>query len=188
MPSAELGDLKLINQNGDNKIDDDDRVYCGSGLPKFETSWTLSANWKGFDFNTQLFWSYGNKVYDGGKKFAYGAIRHEDLYNFWSPSTFDSDIPAPRSQNLRTRNDYFLSDGSFLRIRNLTLGYTLPERCIDFGLSNARIYLTAQNLFTFTKYEGFDPEVGGNNVATRGVDKGNYPITRKFLFGLQINF
>lgn len=188
MPTAELGDLKLIDANNDNQINDDDRVYKGSGMPDFETSITFTANWKNFDLSTQLFYSNGNKVFDGGKKFAYGAIRHDDLYNFWSPSNPISNIPAPRAQNLRTNTDYFLSDGDFLRIRNLSIGYTIPKPWLHGVAQWARVYCTAQNLYTFTDYDGFDPEVGGNGVSTRGVDKGNYPITRKFLMGVQVSF
>lgn len=188
MSSAKLGDLKQIDANGDSQINDEDRVYQGSGMPKFETSWTWNCKWKGFDFSTQLFLSYGNKVFDGGKKFAYGALAHKDLYNFWGSYNPTSSIPVPRAANLRTNTDYFLSDGSFLRIRNMSLGYTLPKAWIHSFAEWGRVYVSAQNLYTFTSYDGFDPEVGGNGISTRGVDKGNYPITRKFLMGVQISF
>jgi hypothetical protein len=110
----------------------------------------------------------------------------------WTPSNANSDIPAGRvsseHDNWRTRSDYFLEDGSFLRVRNFSLGYTLPKRVFNNKIDNMRFYVTAQNPLTFTKYEGYDPEVGGNGVSTRGIDKGNYPVTRKFLMGVQIDF
>lgn len=191
-PNAQLGDLKMLDTNSDGKIDDLDRVYMGSGLPDFEASLILNADYKGFDFSTQLFYSYGNKVYNGAKLFAYGMKRHKDQYYMWTPQNNTSDIPSARANsehdNFRSRTDYFLEDGTFLRVRNLTLGYTLPKSLFDGKIQKVRFYASAQNPFTFTKYEGYDPEIGGNGVSNRGVDKGNYPVTRKFLFGVNVDF
>lgn len=188
MPNAKLGDLKLVNQNGDNIIDDKDRVYKGSSMPKFEMGLTFNADYKGFDFSTQLYYSHKNMVYNGAKQFAYAGVRHVELYDMWTPNNINSDIPVPEPYNCNPRLDYFLEDGTFLRLRNITLGYSLPRKWFKGILDYARIYVTAQNPFTFTKYEGYDPEVGGDGVASRGVDKANYPITRKFLFGVQLDF
>lgn len=188
MPNAKLGDLKLVNQNGDNIIDDKDRVYKGSSMPKFEMGLTFNADYKGFDFSTQLYYSHKNMVYNGAKQFAYTGVRHVELYDMWTPNNINSDIPVPEPYNCNPRLDYFLEDGTFLRLRNITLGYSLPRKWFKGILDYARIYVTAQNPFTFTKYEGYDPEVGGDGVASRGVDKANYPITRKFLFGVQLDF
>jgi hypothetical protein len=106
----------------------------------------------------------------------------------WTPYNITSDIPTPSAENTRSRSAIYLEDGTFLRLRNITLGYSLPRKWFKGILDYARIYVTAQNPFTFTKYEGYDPEVGGDGVASRGVDKANYPITRKFLFGVQLDF
>lgn len=200
MPTAKLGDMMYVDKftidsdgdgildKGDGKIDENDREYMGSGQPIFESGLIFNANYKGFDLSAQLFYSYGNKVYNGAKKFAYSTNRHKDMYNMWTPYNITSDIPTPSAENTRSRSAIYLEDGTFLRIRNLSLGYTLPKTLIKGIMDNARIYVTAQNPFTFTKYTGYDPEVGGNGVSTRGVDKGNYPITRKFLMGMQIDF
>lgn len=188
-PNAKLGDLKMVNQNGDNQINDDDRVYMGSGMSKFETSLILNATYKGFDFSTQLFYSNGAKVLDGAKQFAYDGNRHADFYNMWTPANPTSNIPTPSEDNCSQRLDYFLSNGNYLRVRNLTLGYSLPKSLISGIMDNVRIYFNAQNPFTITDYEGYDPEIGGDGTAaTRGIDKGNYPITRKFMMGIQIDF
>ncbi len=188
-PNAMLGDLRMVNQNGDNIIDDSDRVYMGSGMADFETSLMLNATYKGFDLSAQLFYSYGAKVLDGARQFAFDGKRHIELYDMWTPANPTSNIPIPNTVNTSQRLDYFLSDATYLRVRNLTLGYTLPKRLIAGVLDNARIYFNAQNPFTITGYEGYDPEVGGDGTAaTRGIDKGNYPITRKFMMGVQIDF
>ncbi|UXP30984.1 TonB-dependent receptor [Reichenbachiella agarivorans] len=203
-PSAMMGDMMYKDQltvdtdgdgvpdAGDGVINDNDRVYAGSGQPAFEAGLMLNGAYKGFDLFVQAYCSYGAEIYNGSKLFAYGAGRHKDLYYAWSPQNPDSDIPAVRTSqehnNTRARSDYFLEDGSYLRIRNITLGYTIPNSVLKNKVSKLRFYLTGQNLFTFTKYEGYDPEVGGDGLSTRGVDQGNYPVTRKFLAGVQLQF
>lgn len=190
-PNAQMGDVIMIDDNGDGQINDDDRVYAGSGMAEWEAGLIFNADYKGFDLSAQLFYSYGNEVFNGSKLFAYAMNRHKDLYYMWTPQNPTSDIPAGRTNsehdNWRGRTDYFLEDGTFLRVRNLSLGYTLPKNLIS-GIEKMRWYVTAQNPFTFTGYEGYDPEIGGNGVSTRGIDKGSYPVTRKFLIGVQVDF
>ena len=83
--------------------------------------------------------------------------------------------------------DLLIEDGTYLRIRNITLGYTLPKQTLEkYGIGSVRLYLTGFNPFTFTKYTGYDPEVGGNGINTRGVDSGNYPVARRFVLGVQV--
>ncbi len=203
-PNAEMGDVIMVDQltvdtDGDGvadakdgTINDDDRVYAGSGMPDWEAGLILNADYKGFDLSMQLFYSHGNKVFNGSKLFAYAMNRHKDLYYMWTPQNPNSDIPTARTNsehdNWRGRTDYFLEDGTFLRIRNLSLGYTVPKKAFKGAIDKMRWYITAQNPFTFTKYDGYDPEVGGNGVSTRGIDKGSYPVTRKFLIGVQVDF
>ncbi|MGQ1909002.1 SusC/RagA family TonB-linked outer membrane protein [Marinifilum sp. RC60d5] len=191
-PNAKLGDLKYIDTNNDGVINDNDRVYQGSGMPKFEAGLNFTADYKGFDLSVQLFYSNGNKVFNGSKLFAYSNKRHKDLYQMWTPQNSDSDIMSARvsseHDNFRSRSNYFLEDADFLRVRNLTLGYSIPKKIIGKHLDKLRVYFTAQNPFTFTDYDGYDPEIGGNGVSTRGIDKGTYPVTRKFLMGVQVDF
>ncbi|MEM9686039.1 MAG: TonB-dependent receptor, partial [Bacteroidota bacterium] len=190
--SAQLGDVRYIDQNGDNTIDENDRVYLGSGQADFETGLNLSFEYKGIDLFVQTYYSHGAEIYNGAKFFAYGWGRHLDQYHMWSPQNPDSDIATYRQSafhnNVRARSDYFLEDGTYLRIRNLTLGYTLPkEFTLKYGIERFRIYATATNPFTFTAYDGYDPEVGGDGIFTRGLDRGNYPVTRHILGGIQIS-
>ncbi|MBD0404382.1 TonB-dependent receptor [Flammeovirga sp. EKP202] len=189
---AEMGDMMYRDVNGDGVIDDNDRVYAGSGQAKFNMGMGINAAYKGFDLFVQLYYSHGAKIYNGANLYAYGMGRHRDMQYAWSPANPDSDIAAVRSNsehpNTRSSSDYFLEDGSYLRIRNITLGYTLPKKLFNDKVNTLRFYITAQNPFTITGYKGYDPEVGGDGLFMRGVDRGSYPITRRFLGGVKFNF
>lgn len=199
----QLGDLMYTDVNGDSTIDDHDRVFSGSGTPKFEMGLGFNATYKNFDGYIQLYYSNGAKVYNGSKVYAYQTGRHKDVYYQWQPGNDDSEIPANRKNgdhsNFATWSDYFLEDATYLRVRNITIGYSIPPALFNDKVSKIRCYLSAQNPFTITKYTGFDPEVGytqspdprgggGRTLFNRGVDRGNYPISRRFIAGLQVNF
>ncbi len=189
--SAQLGDMMYVDQNGDGVINDADRIYAGSGQPEFESGLGINLEYKNFDFFVQGYFSYGAEIYNGAELYAYGAGRHLDLYHMWSPQNPNSDIPTDRQNafhnNVRARSDFFVEDGTYLRIRNINLGYSIPG--VDkWGIDRFRIYLSALNPFTFTNYEGYDPEVGGDGLFLRGVDRGNYPVARQFITGLQLSF
>ncbi|KXX71201.1 TonB-dependent receptor [Flammeovirga sp. SJP92] len=193
VPSAQLGDLKYVDVNGDGEIGQDDRVYQGSGTPDWEAGLSLNVAYKGFDLGVQLFGSYGAKVYNGSRAYSYLTKRNGELVNAWSPFNPTSEIPMPRDEiehfNTRTFSDYFLEDGSYLRIQNIALGYTLPKSVLHrLKMSNLRFYVSAQNPFTFTNYKGFDPEVGSQSIFFRGVDRGNYPISAVYRGGLSLEF
>ena len=193
VPSAKKGDLRYINADGNSKIDENDRVYSGSGQALFESGLNIDLKYKSFDLGVQSYFSYGSKIFNGARFFAYTQGRHLDQFSQWSPQNPDSDIPSFRRNSLdesvRARSDYWLEDGTYLRIRNITLGYTLPKQTLDkYGIGSVRLYLTGFNPFTFTKYTGYDPEVGGNGISTRGVDSGNYPVARRFVLGAQVKF
>ncbi|MEM6963916.1 MAG: TonB-dependent receptor [Bacteroidota bacterium] len=190
-PSAQLGDVRYIDQNGDNVITDSDRVYAGSGQAEFEAGLGLNLEYKNFDFFIQGYLSYGAEIYNGAAFYAYATGRHLDIYHMWSPQNPDSDVPTDRQNsfhnNVRARSDLFIEDGSYLRIRNINFGYTFPS--VDrIGFERLRIYVSAMNPFTFTRYEGYDPEVGGDGLFLRGIDRGNYPVARRFIFGVQAGF
>lgn len=192
-PAAILGDMRYIDQNGDNKINDSDRVYAGSGQSKFDTGMNLDLEYKNFDFGVQTYFSYGAKLYNGSRYFAYTQGRHLDQYYMWSPANPDSNVPSDRGNgyhnNIRASSDYFLEDGTYFRIRNITIGYSLSDNLLKkLEISRLRLYVTGMNPFTFTKYTGYDPEVGGNGISTRGVDSGSYPVSRRFVLGLQVKF
>lgn len=179
-----------IPDSGDGLINDDDLVYRGSGQPDFEMGLNTDFSYKNFDLAVQAYFAAGAEIYNGARIFAYRARRHKDLLDMWSPQNPTSDIPTERgvnSENVRARSDYFLEDGTYLRIRALTFGYTIPKTR-KLGINKARVYFTSVNPFTFTKYRGYDPEVGGNGLLTRGVDVSNYPVSRQFSVGVQLVF
>ena len=129
-----------------------------------------------------MFGVYGNTIYNGTKQYAYSVKRHRDLLYSWTDMNPTSNIPTPRSEsehpNVQTSTDYFLEDGSFLRLRNIALGYSIKSGILDkLGINNFRIYVSAQ-ILTWTKYTGFDPEVGSSNPFNGGLDRGNYPSLR----------
>ncbi|CDF79871.1 TonB-dependent receptor [Formosa agariphila KMM 3901] len=189
--SSQMGDMMYVDQNNDNKIDDNDRVYAGSGQADFEAGFNLNLDYKGFDFYAQTYYSHGAEIYNGARLYAYTQGRHQEQYYQWSPQNADSNVPTFRQNafdnSVRAQSDYFLEDGTYLRIRNLTLGYTIPTLNKNI-INTARVYFTAMNPFTFTNYNGYDPEVGGDGIFTRGVDRGNYPVSRRFIIGIQLNF
>ncbi|NJB35247.1 SusC/RagA family TonB-linked outer membrane protein [Croceivirga sp. JEA036] len=192
-PSAQLGDMMYVDENGDGQINEDDRVYSGSGQPEFEAGLNFNFTYKNFDLFLQNYLSYGGEIFNGSRYHAYTRGRHLEQYNMWTPQNPDSDVPADRQNaygnNVRARSDYFLEDGTYYRLRNITLGYSLPEDAVNtIGMKKLRFYVSAMNPITITDYTGFDPEVGGNGLSTRGVDIGNYPVARRFLLGLQAKF
>ncbi|WP_221409100.1 SusC/RagA family TonB-linked outer membrane protein [Reichenbachiella versicolor] len=190
--NAKKGDLIYVDQNGDYVIDEDDRVYKGSGLPDYEIGFNFNLEYKGFDFFMQWYASVGHEIMNGAKANAYGYGRHKDLVSMYSLGNQTSTVPTYRQQGDKHPNyagdtDLWLEDGSYLRLRTVTLGYTLPNRITDkVGVKKTRLYVSAQNPITITKYEGYDPEIGGG-ISTRGLDRGNYPVTALYLVGLQLN-
>ncbi len=195
------GDIKFRDLNNDGKIDANDRTYLGSYLPKFSYGLNYSGTYKNFDFSIFFQGVYGNKIYNGTKVIGQGMLRlfnaTTDVLNAWTPTNTNTDVPRAVSgdpnQNART-SDRFIEDGSYLRLKNLTIGYTLPSgkiaKLTNNVLTRARIYFTSQNLLTFTKYTGYDPEIASrnNNLLTNGVDYGMYPQARSLTIGLNLGF
>ncbi|MDR2282057.1 MAG: SusC/RagA family TonB-linked outer membrane protein, partial [Sphingobacterium sp.] len=193
-PNARPGDLKFIDQDGDGNIDDDDRVYMGSAIPKFNYGFSANTSYKNFDLSILTYGVYGTKIFNGYKYTAYNAGMQgynldSRVLNAWTPSNTDTDIPVlstrdPNS-NFGTASDWYLESGDYFRVKNITLGYALPTSALQ-KLSDqlkARIYFSAENPFTFTSYSGIDPEVG-----RVGLDVANYPLPRTFTAGININF
>ncbi|WP_282135512.1 SusC/RagA family TonB-linked outer membrane protein [Seonamhaeicola maritimus] len=200
-----IGDIRLLDaltvdtdgdgipDAGDGVITLDDRQYSGSGTPEFEMGFNFNTWYKHVDFSMQWYTAVGGEVMNGNKAYAYQVGNHQDLVHQWSPQNMDSNIPVNRGSqthdNYRGRNDMWLEDGTFLRLRNITLGYSIPKNKLEkIGVSKLRFYVTGQNLITITGYDGFDPEVGNNGLSTRGIDKGTYPISSQVRAGLQLEF
>ncbi|WP_032136150.1 TonB-dependent receptor [Alistipes onderdonkii] len=198
MPDAKVGDLIFIDTNNDGVINDDDKTFAGSYTPKNTFSFGGSLNWKGFDFSFFFQGVTGNKVYNGLKQMAmngrndYGNLI-SDVYNSWDFNPQGSKYPrlglvtgSDTNGNYSKFSDIFLEDGDYLRLKNITLGYTLPKSVSRFvGMENGslRVYMSVDNVCTITGYSGVDPEVGNY-----GIDRGVYPVSRFFNFGVNINF
>ncbi|WP_133272093.1 SusC/RagA family TonB-linked outer membrane protein [Hymenobacter radiodurans] len=186
------GDIRFKDLNGDGTINADDRKYIGNPNPDFVYGVTNTMTFKGFDLSFFIQGSQGNDVYNQNRYITEGALYGTTngttrILNRWTGPGTSNDVPRAVSgdpnQNLRV-STYFLEDGSYARLKNLTLGYTLPASLMSrISATQLRVYVTAQNLATLTKYSGFDPE-----VSSRGVDLGIYPQARVFMAGLNIGF
>ncbi|WP_366184342.1 TonB-dependent receptor [Flavobacterium ovatum] len=201
---SQKGDLRFIDQltvdsdgdgiadKGDGVLNDKDRVYSGSGLPDFEMGFNMSWNYKNFDMSMNWYASVGAEVINGTKADAYARFRHADLVNMWTVDNPTSNIPLAKVRTHRDASgisDLFLEDGSYLRLKLITLGYSLPKDVSTaMGISKLRFYVSGQNPLTFTKYSGFDPEIGGNNVAQRGLDLSRFPLTSLYSLGVNVTF
>ena len=193
-PSARMGDLIYKDVDGDGVFQSvGDRVYAGSGLPKIELGYNLSIDYNNFDFYLNMYSAIGHEIVNGARATAVGFGRSQEILNSYSDVNPTGTLPAYRGifsahPNYQPNTDLFIEDGSYLRIRNITLGYSIPKKIAStIGFEKLRFFFTGQNLFTFTKYTGYNPEVGGN-VSSRGLDKGSYPMTKMYVAGLQFNF
>ncbi len=194
-PTAQMGDLIFVDTDGDGQITNNDRVYAGSALPSFEMGLNVSIGYKGFDISTNWYASVGNEAINGALVESYSQGRNENLLYMWSPSNPNSNIPAHRGHTKTHDNyigysDLWIEDASFLRMQLLSVGYTLTSKHIKVlpKSSSVRLSLSGQNLLTLTRYSGLDPEIGGNGLTNRGIDRGNYPVSRKYMFGVKVNF
>lgn len=190
--NAVKGDLKYVDTNSDGEITAEDKVYRGSGLPDFEIGFNMNWNYKNFDFAMNWFGSVGAEIMNGNKAVSYIAGRHPDLNNIWTEDNPTSNIPnwsgAKGDINHNGNTDYWLEKGDYLRLKLVTLGYSLPADVLDkLNISNLRLFVSGQNPLTITGYKGFDPEIGGN-VARRGLDVSRYPISSLYSLGINVRF
>lgn len=193
-----LGDIKFKDVNGDGVVDSDDRTVIGNPHPDFTFGFQNSFNYKNFDLSVFMQGTYGNDVFNVVDRALTAGNRS---YTNQSPSVLDywsvenPNASSPRLARNDTPNinisDRYIEDGSYLRIQNVTLGYALPKDVANkIGMSRMRFYGSIQNLWTFTKYSGYDPEVGvyNQNALLMGVDNGRYPTPRTFTLGLNVEF
>ena len=196
------GDLMFKDLNNDGKIDLDDRQYLGSFIPKVTYAFNLGANYKNFDASVFFQGVQGNKIFNATRVITEGMVRFfnagTEVLNAWTPTNTNTNIPRAASsdpnENARP-STRFVEDGSFLRLKNFIVGYNVAApalRTLTKGtVKNLRLYVSAQNIFTFTKYKGYDPEVGNrtpNNSLTSGIDFAVYPQPKSFLIGIQAGF
>lgn len=200
------GDLKFKDLNGDNVINEYDRTYIGNYLPDFTYGLNMGLSYKGWNLSMLVQGVYGNEVYNGVKVLTQGMMRlfnsDKKVLNAWTPENRNTDVPRAISgdpnHNART-STRFVEDGSYLRIKSLTISYNIPKNTISSvlkgALSDLQIYLTGYNLLTLTKYSGYDPEIGasymysgGNATLLQGVDFGFYPQPRSIILGINVSF
>jgi len=200
---VKVGRFKYADVNGDGMITADDRTFLGNANPDFSYGLNLGASFKNFDFSAFFYGVQGNSIWNQVKWWTDfvpsfgGAKSHTALYDSWTPSHQNAKAPIQETtQSFSTNsvpNSYFVEKGSYLRLKNVQIGYTLAANKLQkLGVNRLRVYISAANLFTVTKYSGVDPEVGTSSETGQqtayGVDDGSYPSQRTFLLGLNLQF
>ena len=191
---AQPGDLIFRDVNGDGKInfsDDSDKTYLGSAIPDFTMGFAFNFKLKGFDFSGNVYAALGQEIIRNYERQQPYANQLAYVIDRWTGPNSTNEHPrlttGPTNNNLFS--DYYVEDGSFVRLRNLQFGYTLPSTLLrKMHIESLRIYVAANNLITLTRYMGFDPDLGSSSVLSAGVDYGMYPQARSLMGGLQIKF
>lgn len=196
--NTQPGMPKYRDINRDGIIDTNDNTVIGNGMPVHVGGFTNNFTYKGFDLSIFFQWSYGNDVLNANRlMFESSWNRSRDLNQYasyanrWTPENPTSDIPrATASSSNNVFSSRIIEDGSFLRLKTLTLGYSLPKKTLSrVGIDELRVYFAAQNLFTIDNYSGYDPEVSIKNGAlTPGLDFSAYPRARSFSVGVNLGF
>ncbi|WP_375416552.1 SusC/RagA family TonB-linked outer membrane protein [uncultured Hymenobacter sp.] len=190
------GDIKFRDINGDGVVNGNDRAFIGNPNPDFTYGLNNTVSFKGFDLNVFLQGSQGNDVYNLNRYYLDGGLAAATnagtvALDRWTPTNTNTNIPRAVSNDPNENNrisSQYVEDGSYMRIKLLTLGYTLPTSLLSAMHSQRiRVYVSAQNLLTVTGYDGFDPELG-NQGNSLGVDRGIYPQSRTFLAGINVGF
>ena len=196
-PSAQPGDIRFVDRNKDGKLNEEDRTYIGDPYPALMMCINLSLGWKNWDLAMNLYGTFGNDIFNLNKQ-RYSGLSGQNVFagsydKAWNGEGSTNEIPrlsvSDTNLNYQRVSDFFVEDGSYMRCKNLQIGYTLPKQGF-FKDHNLRVYLSAQNLFTITNYSGMDPErpAYDGSVIETGIDRTAYPSPRTFLFGLDFNF
>ena len=185
------GDVKYIDVNHDGQINDADKVDLGNGVPDFTLGFNLGFDWKGIDFSVQATGSFGHQIVQTYRNHANAQANYtKEILGRWTGEGTSNSIPRVTTTNINWQfSDLYVHDADFLRISTVTLGYDLARLWKSRICKQLRIYVQAQNLLTFTKYKGMDPEIGyGTDGWVSGVDVGYYPRPRTFLVGASVKF
>lgn len=190
------GMVKYKDQDGDGIITTNDRGVIGNAIPKLYGGFNNTFNYKQFDFGVMMQFNYGNEIYNATRLYSTQSSSGRrnllaEVADRWTPTHASNKVPSTDGYVINDVYSRFVEDGSFIRLKSVSLGYTLPNTWTKKAyMSRARIYTTAQNLFTLTGYSGFDPEVStsGGNPMTPGLDWGAYPRSKVFTFGLEVQF
>jgi TonB-linked SusC/RagA family outer membrane protein len=196
-PAAAPGDIKFVDHSGDGSINEDDRVKLGSSLPDFTGSLNLELAYKGLDFKAFVYGVFGSQAVNAMKYYTHGSFSqanyHRDRLDRWTPDNTETNEPrlisTDPNQNSNLFSDRHVEDNSYIRLRNVQLGYTFSQGLVEnIGLGSVRFYLNADNLLTITDYTGFNPEIAGGGDLSRGVDFGTYPMGVTLTGGVNIRF
>lgn len=190
-PNAKPGDVRFVDIDGDGKITSEDRTNIGKGMPDFTYGANLNAKWRNIDLNVIVQGTYGNEVFDATRRTDITSSNLPSwMLNRWTGEGTSDKYPRfvlGDNENWQS-SDLYVYDGSYLRIKNIQLGYTLPNRLTEKAfISTFRIYGAIDNLLTLTKYHGFDPEISSGGTSL-GIDRGVYPQTKTFTVGLNLTF
>lgn len=191
--NAQPGDVRFVDVNGDGKISEDDRTQIGNPTPDWTLGFNGSIEYKQFDLSLLLIASLGNDIFNGAQRqdLRY-TNRSEDILDRWTGEGTSNTIPRYTwidvNNNYRV-SDLYIEDGSYMRLKNIQIGYNLPKSVLSrIGASNWRFYISGENLLTLTGYSGADPEIGAMSSFDIGIDRGIYPQARIFRFGTTITF
>lgn len=190
-PNVKPGDVKYVDQNNDGVINADDKVDLGVGMPNFTFGFNVGVNYKNFDFSMDAYGVMGNKIVQSYRNHANKQANYTTrILNRWTGEGTSNTIPRVTETNINWQfSDLYLQDGDFLRIANITLGYDFSKLTRWKFAQQVRLYVQGQNLLTFTKYDGMDPEIGyGTDGWVSGIDLGYYPRPKVVLFGANIKF
>lgn len=192
MPNAKPGDFRWVDANGDGKIDRDDQVNLGNSVPKYTFGLTLNLNYKNFDFMAFAQGQAGNKIFQGLRRLDMADANYQtEILGRWHGEGTSTTIPriasGDPSRNFSNMSSYYLQKGDYLRLKLLQIGYSLSDDVVkSMGASKIRLYVTGENLVTFTKYTGYDPEIAAGDDF--GIDRAYYPQARTFILGANIQF
>jgi len=187
---AQPGDIRFVDVNGDGVISAADQTKIGDPFPDFTLGWGLNLNYKNFDFNAFTYASVGNDIYSAYERNANFSNKYRGVLARWTGPGTTNDARNPRysftdaNSNIRV-SDRYVEDGSFIKIKNIQLGYTFSKSVTKKVFSSLRVYLQVKNAYTFTKYSGYDPEIAGGILDT-GIDRGAYPQARTYAVGIDI--
>ena len=191
--NAQPGDVRFVDVDGNGVVDDGDRVKIGKGMPDWTYGLNLGGEWNGFDLNMFFQGTVGNDIFDFSMRGDIPAMnRPAWILDRWIGEGTSNSIPRMTNANPNgnwASSDLYIKDGSYLRLKNIQLGYTLPELISkQVSISKLRVYVSAENLLTITGYEGFDPEIASGGYTTIGIDRGIYPQARTISVGANITF
>jgi hypothetical protein len=191
LSQAGIGDLRFVDINNDGVLDANDRTYLGSPIPDYLFGLNMGVQFMNFDFSLDFQGQVGNKIFNGKE------IVRPDPYNFekrvfdrWRGEGTSTTEPRPSFGGYNYNiSDHFIQDGSFARLRNVIIGYSLPPSILNrMKMKQVRLYVSGTNLFTLTKFTGYTPEIASEDVLSSGIDRGAYPVSAIYSGGININF